>query len=247
MSFDRAKVGLSLLAFVTATCLTLADPPGTGGSAADDQQVVKSKGTPKTPAASVNFRQQLGLSFPSLGTLGSRVDAARRAHDPVTLANAAQELSVAEQVSGKKASVTSSQILKESAELAKLRRQSKELQAVLRVSEQLQDAADNIASLNATIALTKQQIAADQKATNVNLEPTWSPRTVVVINYTPQYFDIWVNGNYKVQVAPGMQQTFYIEHRWNPTILTAYGNDDSTTWGPRYIWGRFKTYTWNIE
>ncbi len=246
MSFDRAKAGLSLLGVLTLACFTPADPPGKG-SAADDQQVVKSKGTPKTPAASVNFRQQLDLPFASLGTLGSRVDAARRAHDPVAMANAAHELSVAEQVSGKKASVTSAQLLKESADLAKLRRRAKELQAVLRVAEQTQAAADDVASLNATIDLAKQQIAADQKATNVNLEPTWSPRTVVVNNYTSQYFDIWVNGNYKVQVAPGMQQTFYIEHRWNPTILTAYGNDDTTVWGPRYIWGRFKTYTWNIE
>jgi hypothetical protein len=29
--------------------------------------------------------------------------------------------------------------------------------------------------------------------------------------------------------------------------MTAYGDDDSTTWGPRYVWGKFNKYTWNIN
>jgi hypothetical protein len=37
------------------------------------------------------------------------------------------------------------------------------------------------------------------------------------------------------------------EHRWNPTVLTAYGDQDIDSWGPRYIWGRFQTYRWNIN
>jgi hypothetical protein len=246
MRFDRATAGLSLLGLVIAACFTLADEPGKG-SVPDDQEIVSSKSTQKKAAASVNFGKQLDLPFNSLHTLGTRVDAARRAHDPVALANSANELAVAEKVSGKKADVTSSELLKESAELAKLRRQDKELQAVLKVSEQLQAESNDIASMNDILTMTKQQIAADKAAINTNLEPTWSPRTVVVNNYTPQYLDIFVNGNYKVQVAPGMQQSFLIEHRWNPTILTAYGNEDSVTWGPRYIWGRFKKYTWNIN
>jgi hypothetical protein len=247
MRLHRARIAVGSLCLFAFACLTLADQPGAGSSAQDDQETVKSTGTPKTPAASVNFRKQLDLPFNTLHTLGTRIETARRAHDPVALANAANELAVAEKVSGKKADVTSSQLLKESAELAKLRRQDKELQAVLKVSEQLQAESEDIASMNSILTMTKQQIAADKAAINTNLEPTWSPRTVVVNNYTNQYLDIWVNGNYKVQVAPGMQQTFTIEHRWNPTTLTAYGDADSPTWGPRYIWGRFKKYTWNIN
>jgi hypothetical protein len=38
-----------------------------------------------------------------------------------------------------------------------------------------------------------------------------------------------------------------VEHRWNPTILTAHGNEDIDSWGPRIIWGRFDKYTWNIN
>jgi len=37
-----------------------------------------------------------------------------------------------------------------------------------------------------------------------------------------------------------------IEHKWNPTVLKGYGNEDTNNWGPRYIWGNFKTYTWNL-
>jgi hypothetical protein len=84
-------------------------------------------------------------------------------------------------------------------------------------------------------------------AVNSNLEPTWKPRTVVVNNYTTEYLDVYVNGNYRTQVQPGMQQTFVVEHRWNPTVLKAYGNEDINTYGPRYIWGKFDRYTWDIE
>jgi hypothetical protein len=236
-----------MLGLFSLTCLTAADPPAKNDPAANDQQVVQSSATKKAAAAAVNFRQQLNLPFSSLNTLGSRIDAARRAHDSVALGNAAMELSVAEKVSGKKASITSSQLGKEAAELAKLRHQDKEMMAALKVQEQIQAEADDIATLNNTIQMTKQQIAADQASVNTNLEPTWAPRTVVVNNYTSQYLDIFVNGFYKVQVAPGMQQTFTIEHRWNPTVLTAYGDADSINWGPRYIWGKFSKYTWNIN
>jgi hypothetical protein len=247
MTFDRAKASLSMLGLVTAACFALADTPAKSDPGADDKEVVKSSGTRRQPATAVSFSQQLNLPFESLGTLGARVDAARRAHDPVALANAAHELAVAEKVAGKKATITSPLLIKEAAQLAKMRRKEKELQAVLKVSEEMQSDADDIASLNDTIAIAKQAIASDQQAANASLEPTWSPRTIVVNNYTSQYLDIWVNGNYKVQVAPGMQQTFYVEHRWNPTILTAYGNDDSFTWPSRYVWGRYKKYTWNID
>jgi hypothetical protein len=247
MTLTRASCSLGLLGILLAACFTLADTPTKKDPASDDKEVFKSTATLKTAATSVNFRKQLGLPFTSLGTLGSRVDSARRSHDPVALANAANELSVAEKVAGRKASLTSSALVKEAAQLAKLRRQEKELQAVLSVSEQLQFEADDIASLKDSIALAKQAVAEDKATVNSNLEPTWSPRTLVVNNYTTQYLDIYVNGNYKVEVAPGMQQTCTIEHRWNPTVLTGYGDEDTTTYGPKYIWGRFKKYTWNIE
>ena len=44
-----------------------------------------------------------------------------------------------------------------------------------------------------------------------------------------------------------MAQSFVIEHRWNPTVLTGDGDEDEQTWGPVNIWGRFNKYTWNIN
>jgi uncharacterized protein (TIGR03000 family) len=213
----------------------------------EDKQAVTSKATKQQMATTINFRKELKLPFDSLSTLGSRIDAARRKPDPVALAHAASELTVAEKVSGKQASLTSKMLAKEAAELAAMRRQEQELNAVLQVKQQMMLEENDILTTKKDLAMTQAQIKADKAAINSNQEPTWKPRTVVVNNYTTQYLDIYVNGNYKTQVQPGMQQTIIVEHRWNPTVLKAYGNEDVDTWGPRYIWGRFDKYTWNIE
>jgi uncharacterized protein (TIGR03000 family) len=230
-----------------------ADNPGEGATqaaaAAEDKEVVDSKATRRVAASSVDFRKALSLGYSSLRTLGTRIDAARRAHDPVALANTAKELAAAEAVSGKKASLTAKALARESAQLAALRRQVAELRAVAQVTQEVSDEKEDRLFLEQSIQAAKDQAAADQQQIERNLEPTWTPRKVVVNNYTTQYLDIWVNGNYKIQVAPGMSQLFYVEHRWNPTVLTAYGDEDAgaDTWGPRYIWGRFTKYTWNIN
>jgi hypothetical protein len=213
----------------------------------DDQQSVSSKAQKSAPAAGINFKKDLGLPYQSLSTLGSRIDAARRNHDPVALAHAANELSVAEKVSGKKASLTSSILLKESAQLAKLRKEASELQAVEKVANQVATETETVTDLKKEIALSQQQAKAETDALRANQEPGDAPRKVLVNNYTPNYVDIWVNGNMKTSVGPGQSKWFAIEHKWNPTVLEAYGDEDITTWGPRYIWGNFKTYTWNLN
>lgn len=245
MSLRREAAGLALLAALVLLPFVVADEPKK--PAAEDKEAVTSKAVKRTSAASVNFRKQLGLPFHSLGTLGQRIDAARKAHDPVSLAHTANELSVAESVSGKTADVTSKALLKESAELAAMRRQEKELNALLKIQQQMQDTADNLALTQSSLDLAKESVNEDTRWIRANEEPTWKPRQVVVNNYTTQYLDIWVNGNYKAQVSPGGAKVIVIEHRWNPTVLTADGDEDSVTYGPRYVWGRFTKYTWNIE
>ena len=213
----------------------------------EDQQKVDSRAQKGTPAARIDFKKELSLPFASLGTLGTRIDAARRGHDPVALAHTAHELAVAEKVSGKKARVTSSLLMKEAAQLAKLRRQAKELQAVQLMADQVTRETEAVTDLKKEIALAQQQAAAETEAVRSNEQPTDTPRKVLVNNYTTQYIDIWVNGNMKMQLEPGQSKWCVIEHKWNPTILTAYGDEDDTTWGPRYIWGKFTTYTWNLN
>ncbi len=223
------------------------DEPKKDDPAAADKEKIDSKPTKRTAAASVKFRKELGLPLATLNTLGSRIDAARRAHDPVALANAAGELNVAEKASGKKASLLAKELIKESAELAAQRRQEKELWAVTTTAQQIADTDSTLTTLKEILAQAKASAAADSEAIRMNQEPTWKPRTIIVNNYTTQYLDIWCNGTYKVQVAPGMAQSFVIEQRFNPVVLTADGDEDDYTWGPEHIWGRFNKYTWNIN
>jgi uncharacterized protein (TIGR03000 family) len=224
-----------------------ANDSAAGAKPGEDQQVITSKATRRKPAASVNFRQQLSLAYPSLATLGTRIDTARRAPDPVALAHAASELAVAEKVSGKQADLTSTAVLKEAAELAGLRRQASELRAVGQVAQQIAAEQNLITNLRKQVAIADETAKMDKQSFQQNEAPTWAPRKVLVNNYTSQYLTIYVNGRYKGEMGPGAQQTYVIEHRWNPTVLTAHGDEDVDTWGPVNVWGRFDVYTWNIN
>ena len=252
MIATRTRIGL--LPIVCLTLLAFGPAPGVGEGqpkkddrTAADKEKIDTKATKRATTAGIKFKKAYALSYPSLGTLGARIDAARKAHDPVALANAAGELNVAEKVSGKKADLLAKELIKESAQLAALRRQVTELRAVTTTAQQIAGTDDSLLSLKEVLAQAKQQADADSAAIRMNQEPTWTPRTVVVNNYTTQYIDVWVNGYYKVQVGPGLSQSFTIEHRWNPTVLTGDGDDDEQQFGPVNIWGRFKTYTWNIN
>jgi hypothetical protein len=165
----------------------------------------------------------------------------------VNLAHAASELAVAEKVSGKSASLTSQQLIAESAELAAVRRQEAELSSVLEVSQQLRTAQDRLNNLKTQIAAAQAQTKADKRALLATEEPTSKPRTVVVNNYSTQYIDVQVNGYLKGQVLPGTTQTFTIDQRWNPIVLKGWGDSDESTFGPVVLKGAFDKYTWNIN
>jgi hypothetical protein len=237
----------ALASFILLGWIALAYADEQQNNSAQDQQDVSSKGVARPSAAAVNFRKELNLPFPSLNTLGARITAARRSGDPVALAHTANELAVAEKVSGKTATITSSQVLHESAELARLRKQAAELQTVEQVARQVQNEENLVYSLRQDISAANAVTQAERQALQVNEEPTFAPRYIVVTNYTAQFLDIWVNGNLRTQIAPGSRKTLTLDQATNPTVLTAYGNDDSSTWGPRYVWGRFHKYTWNIN
>jgi hypothetical protein len=209
----------------------------------EEKQVEDAKAAKRASAASVPFRKELGLPYSTLNTLGPRIDAARRANDPVALANAASELNVAENVSGKQASLTSKMLIKEAAELARIRKENAELRALLRVNDQIAGAGETNNMLKKEIADAQERARAYQ----MYQEPTYTPRKLIVNNYTTQYIDINVNGRLRMQILPGQSQSCLIEHRWNPVVITAYGDADDAVWGPRNLWGRFKEYTWNLN
>ncbi len=212
-----------------------------------DKQVVDTNAQKRSSAATIDFRKEFNLPLPTLGTLGARIEAARRAPDPVALGHAAGELAVAEKVSGKKASLTSAALVKEAAELARLRREAIELRATLQLAQQISDQQEDITNLKESIDAAEQFAKQEREKIQRNEEPSGQPRRVLVNNYSTQYVDVYVNGNYKMQLTPGGSKWCVIEHKWNPTVLKAYGNEDVTQWGPRYIWGEFKSYTWNLH
>ena len=222
-----------------------ADPAPEKGK---DQEVVTSKSTKKRGrASSINFRKAFGLPLDTLATLGSRIDSARRKPDPVALAHAANELAVAEKVSKKKAGLTSRALLAEAAELAQLRKQSAELKAIYQLKQQIADEETNAAYWNTQIGLADEIAKKERDSIRTNELPGDTPRRILLNNYTTQTIDLWVNGNYKMQVAPGSSKWCVVEHKWNPTVLTIYGSDDDAVWGPRNVFGTYQTYTWNLE
>lgn len=226
-------------------------PSGSGQPAGQkEEQVVTSKPTQRFPATAVNFKKEFGLPFDSLSTLGARVEQARRKPDPVALAHAASELAVAEQVSKKQASITSKALLAEAAQLAQLRRQAAELKAVYALKQQIANEEGDVARWSKLITQAETTTAQEKAAALQNTEPTNAPRWVRLNNYTTQYLDLWVNGYYRMQVPPGESRWCLLDHRINPTVLTAWGDQDEgglTNQWRRELWGNFRTYTWNIN
>ncbi len=122
------------------------------------------------------------------------------------------------------------------------------MKAAFAVHQQIANEETDVNYWNTMIGLADKTAKQESNAVTRNELPTDAPRKILLNNYTTQYIDLWVNGNYKMQVPPGGSKWCVIEHKWNPTVLTAYGDeDDSATWGPRQIYGAFQTYTWNIE
>jgi len=241
------KATLMALAFLGTAACFLADEPKKADPAADEKKVINTKPTKVIPGATVKFRKDLNLPYASLSTLGTRIDAARRSGDPVSMAHAASELAVAEKVSGKTASLTSTQLLAESAELAAVRKQEAELKGVLQVAQQLSAAEGQLNNLKSQLAAAQEQTKLAKQALLKNEEPTSAPRKIVVNNFTTQYIDIQVNGYLKGQVTPGSTQVFTVDQRWNPIVLKGWGDADENVFGPVVLQGRFDKYTWNIN
>ena len=235
-----------LLAFAILAC-GMGDAPKPD-TKPDDKQVVDSKPQKRTPATSINFNKELDLPFPTLRTLGTRVEAARRACDPVALAQSASELSVAEKVSEKKASLTSLELIKESADLAKVRNEVKELEAVYNTQSQITSDDVVLTDLKKQIGASKQRALKETQSVRGNQEPANQPRRLLLNNYSTQYIEIIIDGNPRFPIVPpGESRYFMIEQRVSPVVVTAYGDADTQSWGPRYLWGAYTIYTWNIQ
>jgi hypothetical protein len=246
MQLRRVAVGVVVPLVLLGTWAGGADAPKKAEADNADVQKVTSKPIKHVSAATVDFKKEFKLPLASLGTLGGRLEAARKAPDPLAMAHMANELAVAEKVSGKQAPITADGIMDEANELAKMRRQEAELKSMIALTAQMAKQKARLRDLRAALTATQQQAKQESAAVRKGQEPKAAFRKVLVNNGSTQTVDIWVNGYQKTQVGPGQSKWFVVEHKWNPTVLKAYGNEDSTVWGPRYIWGKFIKYTWNL-
>jgi hypothetical protein len=202
MSLPRsALLALGLCAAGLAS-LSLADEP-----TKVQIESTKKKAEKGQPASNINFSKALGLSFDSLNTLGARIDAARRTPDPVALASMANELAIAEKVSGKKASLTSEELWKQAEQLAEMRSISTELKALSLM------AADS----NARDKLTKRAADAEKSealqrdAVKQGVRTRGINGTLRVVNKTDDVLYVFVNGFRAGQVGRFGVADFYLQ------------------------------------
>ncbi|MDX1945927.1 MAG: hypothetical protein SFU86_11060 [Pirellulaceae bacterium] len=206
--------------------------------AEDKKKVIETKATKLEAAASVNFGEALGLDLGSLSSLGARIDAARTANDPVALALAAKELAVAEEISGKSASLKSADVAKEAVALAKARNRPSELKAVAALVAEAK--ADLLAQASKTEAAIKARADGEQAR---GIEGT-----LYIRNNTRWYIDIYINGNRVGTSYPYHNGSIYVGE--SPIFATTlYGSAPGTsiTWGPILVDYRLNDYTWTLN
>jgi hypothetical protein len=220
---------------------TANDPkPGDQKPAAEDSNI---NSKVEKPAPMPDFAGVYGLPFESLQGLGYRLTEARHKSDPVALAMLGTELAVAEKVSGKKADVTSDAVLKEAAELARMRRQEKELVAVALIVKD-----EGIAKELAELAMTAQKEEAARVASFKSGEKAKGIRILEVINDTHHRLSIRVNGVHIGWVPPYSVENFQLHpmhHNAHQIWLNAHDHFGNHVRAHAET-GQHHRFTWNI-
>lgn len=182
-----------------------------------------------TPVATLDFKKALDLGFDSLGSLGGRIDRARKDADPVGLAAAASELRVAEQVSGNTAKVTAADLAAEAVELAKMRNSAKELKAV---SLLLPEGKARTSLASAADAAKKKE-AEDAAQIKKGVRMKGLNGRLEINNVTGHDFNIIINGQVRGVSTKYADQQVYVYHGPHTnTVIQAH----STTNGRGWVW-----------
>jgi hypothetical protein len=210
-------------------------------SFAEGEIKLESKAETRETATSVDFNAALGLQFQSLTGLGARIEQAMQAADPVGLANAAHELAIAEQVSGKEASITSAQLLEKAVELAKLRLIESEIKAVAanvtdaNTKKELDAAAKQAAERAAEMA---QALEGDEKARGVG-------GTLTVYNYSYASVDVYYDGVYLGVVFPRAYFTFSVGD-YGYSHFDLYAEDAYGVYYSSHDTGSYDHFDWEL-
>lgn len=191
-------------------------------------------------ATSIDFAKALDLSAPSVRTIGSRIEEARQAPDPIGLASTARELAAVEAATGKQASLKSSDVMKEAIALAKLRGRSAELKAVAAL------VSDQAAAEDLQVAAKKAEKAEAEKAARAkNGELSRGICGVLhVNNQTHQHMEIYYNGMNIGCVDGYSTGQFYLnDHNW---MFNLEARGDCGGYARRHVHGQMSHFDWTI-
>lgn len=208
---------------------------------ADGEIKLESKAEQRETATSVDFNAALGLQFPSLTGLGARIEQAMQDADPVGLANAAHELAIAEQVSGKEASITSAELLEKAVGLAKLRLIESEIKAVAAIvtdpatRKDLEAAQKQAAEVAAEMA---KALESDEQSKGI-------AGTMTVYNYSYASVDVYYNGIYLGVVFPRAYFTFAVGD-YGYSHFDLYAEDAYGVFYRSHDTGNYDHYDWEL-
>jgi hypothetical protein len=229
-----------LLMFGLACGLVISAGHFTTGAKAEDKEKgetksIEAKLEKASPAKDIDFAGSIGLNTDSVANLGERIDAARAAGNPITLATLAAELTAAEKAGGKKASLTGEALLKEAVDLAKLRNKSGEL-------KQLSALVSDKATSDDLAALVKK--AADKEALEKKAVPRGVGGRLYVQNGTEYTVNISINGVVLFHVYPYRDYSWYIGHSASTnTVIGARASNGQWAWQNTVVFGNYGDYT----
>jgi len=194
-------------------------------------------------ACTINFGKELGVPLEYLSGLGHRIHDARLSPDPVELAMAAQSLAVAEKVAGKKASLTSDQVLKEAVTLGRLRGISVELAALTSI----------VTDESTREELGKEMTAAKMREEEAAAALESGERTrallgtLTVANHSGECLRIMVSGRYCGTVHGGQTMYMHVHDHNHHTELEAICEHDGEVVSTACVEGHQHQYYWHIH
>jgi hypothetical protein len=196
------------------------DKKETGGA-----RKLESKSKMAESALTINFAKELELGFPSLTTLGARIEQARQQADPVALAALARELGAAEKVADKTASLKASTLAKEAIEMAKHRLDKNEIKAVALLTGKAKDLAEAV--VKAEEKAVKD--ADDAKARQAGEKGRGIQGRLHADSRVNATIDVFVDGRYVGTMGPfGDIYPWIGQTPWETTYLRAQSRDGRT-------------------
>lgn len=180
-----------------------------------EEMVIVAEAAPPSPNA--NDFKELGIEFDCFDELGARIQRAREVRDLVGLAFAARDLSVAEQLSGKKLKRPKAlQLEKDVLRMAAGRRNDKELDALALIMPQHKAEIDKI----------RQQTTSGKEIKAEGIQ-----RSLIVANRTDQWIDVIVGDDFELSIAPGETERSLVKHgEHQKTVLRASSRDGALRW-----------------